>query len=220
MAGVKKNAVILVLLAGAACTPEAPPVSVSGPPVAATPRAPFPPGGAAASTVVPPFGSDGVRVTPNRGLSTEEHIWNFRVAMNVAALNCRGSSWDEITPNYNKMLKNFRNTLRIVNSNVDGEYRKRFGSSGKRKRDSRTTELYNYFALPAVKRDYCNAALQKSRDVSALPVKRDAFRDYAIGGLNDIDKVFIDFYNAYAQYQIDKASWEAKYGAQSVAPST
>jgi len=209
----KRNAAILVLLAGAACTPKAPPV-VTPPPVTYAPRAPLPPGGAAASTVLPAYGADGVRITPNRGLSTEEHIWNFRVALNVAALNCRGGAWDELVTNYNATLKTFKNTLRIVNSNVDAEYRSKHGGGGKRVRDTKTTELYNYFALPAVKSDYCNAALQKSRDVQAFTT-RQQFRDYAIGGLNDIDRVFLDFYDSYAKYQTDLANWNAQYNAPS-----
>lgn len=215
MVSAKTKIVAMVGLIGvAACEPVAPPAPIAPPP-AATPRAPLPPGGAAASTVLPPMGVDGVRTTPNRGLSTEEHIWNFRVALNVAALNCRGAAWDEITTNYNRMLGNFKNTLRIVNSNVDREYSQKHGRSGKRIRDTKTTELYNYFALPAVKANYCNTSLAKSREVSALPVKREAFRSYAIGGLNDIDRVFLDFYDAYAQYQVDLANWNARYNPQS-----
>ncbi len=205
---------VVGLMAVAACTPVAPPAPI-GPPPTAAPRAPLPPGGAAASTVLPPMGVDGVRTTPNRGLSTEEHIWNFRVALNVAALNCRGAAWDEITTNYNSMLRNYKNTLRIVNGNVDREYSKKHGRSGKRVRDTKTTELYNYFALPAVKANYCNTSLAKSREVSALPVEREAFRAYAIGGLNDIDRVFLDFYDAYAQYQVDMANWNARYNPPS-----
>lgn len=212
--GKKRNAAVLLLLAGAACTPDAPPPAVTPPPVQYTPRAPLPPGGAASSTVLPAYGADGVRVTPNRGLSTEEHIWNFRVALNVAALNCRGGAWDELVGNYNATLRTFKNTLRIVNSNVDAEYRQRHGGSGKRVRDSKTTELYNYFALPAVKNNFCNTALQKSREVQPF-TKRQEFRDYAIGGLNEIDRVFLDFYDSYAQYQVDLANWNAKYNTPS-----
>lgn len=214
MSGLKRISAAFGIMAVAACTtPQAPPVSTPPPPVV-TPRVPLPPGGAAASTVLPAFGTDGVRITPNRGLSTEEHIWNFRVALNVAALNCRGPVWDEIITNYNTMLKNYKNTLRIVNTNVDREYRQQYGSGSKRVRDSKSTELYNYFALPAVKADYCNTALAKSREVSALPIEREAFRNYAIGGLNDIDRVFLDFYDAYAQYEVDLANWNARYNPQ------
>jgi len=213
MSGLIKILAAFGILAVAACTPPAPPVSTAPPPVV-TPRVPLPPGGAAASTVLPAYGADGVRITPNRGLTTEEHIWNFRVALNVAALNCRGPVWNEIITNYNSMLKNYKNTLRIVNANVDREYRNKYGADSNRVRDSKSTELYNYFALPAVNAEYCNTALAKSREVSALPIEREAFRNYAIGGLNDIDRVFLDFYDAYARYEIDLANWNAQYNPQ------
>jgi hypothetical protein len=214
----KQLAGIIFLLGVTACQPApAPrPVPVPPPVVArpAPPPAPLPPGGAAASTVVPPFGVDGVRVTPNRGLSTEEHIWNFRIAQNVAALNCRGVTWDELGRNYNQMLVSYKNTLAKVNTAVDAQYRARHGGGGLRIRDTQTTQLYNYFALPTVRAEFCNTALQKSREVLALtPVTSDGFRSFAITGLNDLDRIFINFFDSYAQYEAALAAWQAKYGS-------
>ena len=78
-----------------------PPMIVTPPP---PPPMPLPPGGAASSTRLPGYGADGVRVTPNRGLSRDEAIWNFRAAINVAALNCQGPVWGVIAQNYNRMI--------------------------------------------------------------------------------------------------------------------
>lgn len=225
MAGMhKKLAGIVILLGVAACQPAAPPAPTPPPPVVVAPPAPppppLPPGGAASSTVVPPFGVDGVRVTPNRGLSTDEHIWNFRIAQNVAALNCRGVTWDEIGQNYNQMLVSYKNTLAKVNKAVDAQYRATHGAGGLRIRDTQTTQLYNYFALPTVRAEFCNAALQKSREVLALtPVTSDGFRSFAIPGLNDLDRIFINFFDAYAQYEAALAAWQAKYAAPPVTTS-
>ena len=219
----KKLAGIVFVLAAAACQPVPPPV-VTPPPAVAPPAPvrPLPPGGAAASTVVPPLGVDGVRVTPNRGLSTDEHIWNFRIALNVAALNCRSYTWDEIGRNYNQMLGSYKNTLSRVNRAVDAQYRKEHGGrSGLRVRDTQTTQLYNYFALPTVKSEFCNAALQKTREILALaPVTSEGFRTYAYSGLNDLDGIFINFFNAYAQYEIDVAAWDAQYAPTPTPTST
>lgn len=90
--GMKNLAAIIMVTAVAACAPA--PVKVAPPPIPLPapppPAMPLPPGGAALSMTIPPVGLDGVRVTPNRGLSRDEQIWHFRSALNVAALNCQG----------------------------------------------------------------------------------------------------------------------------------
>ena len=221
-----KLACVFALGTVAACAPKpvvAPtpvptpaPVVVLPPPP--PPAMPLPPGGAAASTVLPAYGPDGVRITPNRGLSRDEAIWNFRAALNVAALNCQGPVWGVIAQNYNRMIVVHKAQLTRTNTAVDTEYRKRFaGQNALRVRDTRTTELYNYFALPPVRETFCNLALQKSNEVLAVPIA--GFADYSIAGLGDIDNIFLGFYDAYAQYQRDLADWNLKYGPQPV-PAT
>ncbi len=54
----------------------------AGPPVA--------PDGMAASFAPPSQDADGY-LTPNRGLAAAETAWHLRVALNVAALGCRGT---------------------------------------------------------------------------------------------------------------------------------
>ncbi|MEE9433667.1 MAG: hypothetical protein V3V15_05465 [Sphingorhabdus sp.] len=217
--GNKKLAGIVFVLAATACQPVVLPAPTPPPVVIPPPPAmPLPPGGAASSTVVPPFGVDGVRVTPNRGLSRDEHIWNFRIALNVAALTCRGFVWGEIALNYNTMLKQFKRPLAKVNRAVDAQYRRDHGGRrGLRARDTQTTELYNYFSQPPVKSEYCDTSLQKSREVlTQLP---EAFGDFSITGLNDLDRIFINFYDAYAQYEIDLAAWQTQYGPPPTEPA-
>ncbi len=221
----KKLAGVIFVLAAAACQPI-PPAVTPPPPIVVAPPAPppmpLPPGGAAASTVVPPLGLDGVRMTPNRGLTRDEHLWNFRIALNVAALNCWGPVWGEIAQNYNQILPRYKNTLARINRAVDSEYISKHGArrTGQRARDEASTALYNYFALPPVKSAFCNKALEKSRGVLALdPVTRAGFEEYAFTGLNDIDRIFVDFYDAYAQYEIDLANWHARYGTPQPASS-
>ncbi len=213
-------ALVFAIGAVAACTPKPPPKPlpiplpppvVVLPPPPPVPSMPLPPGGAAASTKLPAYGLDGLRITPNRGLSREEAIWNFRSAINVAALNCQGPVWGVIAQNYNSMIVLHKARLSQTNTAVDNEYRKRFaGQNALRVRDSRTTELYNYFALPPIREQYCNAALLKSQEAIAVP--STAFPEYAIGALTDIDGIFLNFYDAYAKYQIDIVDWNLKYG--------
>jgi hypothetical protein len=160
---------------------------------------------------LPAYGVDGARMTPNRGLSREEAIWNFRSAINVAALNCQGPVWGVVAQNYNKMIVVHKARLNQSNLAVDNEYRKRFaGQNALRVRDTRTTELYNFFALPPVREEFCNAALRKSGEVLAVPT--NAFPEYAMGALNDIDGIFQRFYDAYAKYERDLADWNLKHG--------
>jgi hypothetical protein len=216
----KNLAFIFVIGTVAACAPKpAPkPVPVPPPPVIVVPPPPppvmpLPPGGAASSTKLPAYGADGVRITPNRGLSREESIWNFRAAINVAALNCQGPVWGVIAQNYNKMIVVHKARLAQANTAVDNEYRKRFpGQNALRVRDSRSTELYNFFALPPVREEYCNVSLRKSEE--ALTVPTTAFPEYAIGALGDIDAIYLRFYDAYVQYEKDLADWKLKYGPQ------
>jgi hypothetical protein len=215
----KNLALVFVIGSVAACGPKPPPAPVPVPPPAPViiapppppPAMPLPPGGAAASTKLPAYGVDGVRTTPNRNLSRDEAIWNFRAAINVAALNCQGPVWGVIAQNYNRMIVLHKVQLSKANIAVDNEYRKRFpGQNALRVRDGRTTELYNFFALPPVREEYCNTALRKSEEVLALPLT--AFPEYAIGALGDVDGIYLRFYDAYAQYERDLADWNARYG--------
>ena len=211
-------ALVFVIGAVVACGPKPlpiplpvpPPPVIYVPPPPPPPVMPLPPGGAASSTRLPAYSADGLRITPNRGLSRDESIWNFRAAINVAALNCQGPVWGAIAQNYNRMIVIHKTRLTQVNTAVDNEYRKRFvGQNALRVRDTRTTELYNYFALPPVREAFCNAALSKSQEAIAVPV--EAYSEYAIGGLTDFDNIFLNFYDAYAKYQIDIAAWNLQF---------
>jgi len=204
---------LTAIVAGCAAAPApAPvrpaPVVVAPPPP--PPAMPLPPGGAAVTMKVPAIGVDGVRVTPNRGISREENIWHLRAALNVAALNCQGPVWGEIAQNYNRYLQVHKSRLAQTNKAVDGEYVKRFpGQNALRVRDTAMTDLYNYFALPPVRAEFCDRSLLKSREVVALPLT--ALPEYSFGALADLDAVFINFFNAFEQYQRDLADWNAKY---------
>lgn len=42
-------------------------------------------------------------------------------------------------------------------------------------------------------------------------VPKEALPEYAIGGLTDIDGIFVRFYDAYVQYERNLADWNMKY---------
>lgn len=217
------TAIIFSVAAVSACAPAPKPVVVAPPPPVivpppAPPRMPLPPGGAATSMRIPVIGVDGIRVTPNRGLSRDENIWHFRSALNVAALNCQGPVWGQIATQYNKFIVVHKARLSQASKAVDREYVKRYpGQNGLRVRDTKLTDLYNYFALPPVRSEYCDAALRKVTEVNGVPTT--ALPEYAIGGLGDIDGIFIRFFDAYAQYERDLADWNMKYATKPAAPA-
>jgi hypothetical protein len=204
--------VVFVFGALAACAPK--PAPIPPPPrvvVAPTPPArPLPPAGAATTMLVPTLGIDGIRKTPNRGISRDESIWHFRSAINVAALNCQGPVWNTIADNYNRYITVHKTRLKTASKTVDGEYKLRYpAENGLRVRDTKMTDLYNYFSLPTVKQEYCDAALAKSTEVLAIPSA--ALPEYSIGALGDIDGIFIRFFDAYARYEVALADWNQKY---------
>lgn len=212
--------IVFAVAAVSACAPvpapvviaPPPPVVAPPPPPPPPPAMPRPPRGAATSMKVPSIGPDGVRVTPNRGLSRDEQIWHFRSALNVAALNCQGPVWGQIATQYNKFILTHKVQLSKSSKAVDREYVARYpGQNGLRVRDTKLTDLYNYFALPPIRSEYCDAALRKVTEANMVPLA--ALPEYAIGGLSDLDGIFIRFYDSYAQYERDLADWNMKYGS-------
>jgi hypothetical protein len=110
---------------------------------------------------------------------------------------------------------------RLAQSNkaVDAEYVKRFrGQNALRVRDTHSTDLYNYFALPPVRAEFCDKSLAKSREIIAIP--STALPEYSFGALADLDAVFINFYNAFEKYKVDIVEWNARYGPQPVAQAS
>ena len=211
----KDLAAIILVGAVAACAPAPVKVVPLPPSPALTPAMPLPPGGAAVSMTIPPIGLDGVRVTPNRGLSRDEQIWHFRSALNVAALNCQGPVWGQIAKEYNKFIVIHKVLLSKTSKAVDREYVKRYPKqNGLRIRDTKLTDLYNYFALPPVRAQYCDMSLRKLTEANQVP--KEALAEYAMGGLTDIDTLFVNFYDAYVKYQGDLADWNMKYAPKPV----
>ncbi len=205
--------------------PVPPPPAVKViPPPPPQPIRPYPPGGAAPNIVLPAKDPMGVWTTPNLGLTRNEALWNFRSAINVAALVCRGIPYANMTPNYNKLLAKHKTKLATVNRAIDAEYKKRFpGKNALRLRDTRSTALYNFYALPAVHFQFCDAALVKVTETLDIP--STALSEYSVGALADIDQLFQDFYSQYAQYQVQYSeyllkldAWNLQYGPKPVAP--
>jgi hypothetical protein len=204
-----------LLLASAAmllngCARRAPEVAVAPPAppppvVVAAPR-PVPPLGAAATLTIPPAMPDGGYATVNRALSADAALWHLRSALNVAALQCDVADPTGVA-RYNQLLKVHAARFAAAHRALTAEYRAGGGDWQDRFDDS-MTRVYNYFAQPPVRAQFCATALPMLAQVADLPAGGlDAF---AAPGLASLDQPFVDFYRAYDRYRVELAQWEAK----------
>lgn len=206
----------LALLAGCVTPPPPPPpppAPVPTPTPAPIPSRPTPPDGAALSTPVPPIGPDGVRLTVNAHLSAAATTWNLRSGLNVAALNCLEPEYAPILAAYKVMLTGQQRKLAAANKAVEAEFRGRYGAAAYRnEQDQYMTQVYNYFALPPVRHQFCATATEISNNYMLLPP--DDLDAYAAVMLPKLEMVFTDFYTRFENYRLAVADWDARYGAQ------
>lgn len=196
--------------------PAAPPPPPPAPPAPVIPPRPYPPLGASPNLVLPPLGANGMYAQINAGNSSNQTIWNFRSAYNVAALNCLQPQHAQIVVNYRDFLRKHAVGLGAANRAVDAEFRRRFGAGFVRQREAYMTKVYNFYAFPPTVSNFCDAALAVSNEANAiLPAQLNAF---AATSLPKLDLVFENFYRSYAQYRVDLAAWDARYLRPAVAP--
>lgn len=189
----------------AVAPPPPPPVPV------APPRMPTPPSNAVSAMAIPSLRADGLRDTPMRDIDDNEKLWYFRAAFNVAALNCQNAEHFRIADDYNQFLKTHKRELDRINKVVEEKYRKRYGAGFARIRDTENTQVYNFFAFPPVKGDFCNAALILGQEAVALPSKD--LVAFSVRALPTLEGVFDRFYASYESYQSDLQKWIALYGS-------
>lgn len=161
------------LLALAACHRAQPvPIAVAPEPAPAIAYAPPPP---------PP-------ISPiNRNLSQAATVWHFRVALNVAALACRGADEAAIIAGYNAMLKQRVAVLGAAQTALSAEYRAR-GGDWQDAYDDAMTRLYNFFSQAQARDDFCAIA---ASTLNALPgVLPEATAQFAAERLPLLDAPF------------------------------
>lgn len=204
-------------LLGACATPAPVPAPAPPPPppqvVEAVPYRPLPPSGAAYVMDVPPMGTAGRRITVNSNLSDDQLVWNLRSAWNVAALNCLAPEYDPILQGYRAFLKDNVRPLKRVNDRIEQSFASRFRArrDAMVARDGYTTQVYNYFALPAARAGFCRAALDMAnRALAAPPTDPLAF---ARANFDALLMPFETFFAEYEAYQRASAAWDAKWGA-------
>ncbi len=163
---------------------------------------------------IPPRNAQGQRLTINRELNDDEKVWHFRSAWNVAALNCLGDPYGPILEGYRAYVIDNSTVLRRVNDRVEQDYRKRERSrrAALLAREEHMTRVYNFFALPSARADFCRAVLDiANRLLAAPPEDAEAF---ALGNFDQLERPFDAFFSAYEAYQRNSAEWDARYGAR------
>lgn len=209
--------VTIALLAG--CTrptppaPPAPPSAVIVPPAPAPAPMPMPvpPNQAAPNLIIPITDIAGRRLTPNVDLSPQQALWQLRIGLNVAALNCRGPNDQILINNYSTFLRNNRAAIAAAERWVIRDQGTKTGTNGIAARDSLSTRLYNYFAQPPVQQSFCPIATSIAAMAAVEPTAN--ILNFAPARLAELDQPFVDFYAAYSRYQIDYATWAARQPA-------
>jgi hypothetical protein len=163
---------------------------------------------------IPPRDETGQRRTINSGLNANETLWHFRSGWNVAALNCTRPEHAAVTDGYRNFLERNARALTAANEALDRDYRRSAGSSreGLLARELHMTMVYNYFASPAARADFCDTALAVANEMAVA--EPASLTDFATSGLARYEQAFERFYTMYEQYQRASADWDMRYGAQ------
>ncbi len=204
----------MALAALAACaTPPPPPPPAPPPPVIVLPPPPppmprpTPPNQSAPDLIIPASDLNGRRLTPNVDLTPEQALWQFRIGLNVAALNCRGPDDQILIDNYSRFLSNNRRAIAAAERAVIAELARQTGTNGIAVRDSLSTRLYNYFAQPPVTAQFCPIAFNLAGLAAVEPTA--TILPFAAVRMGELDQPFVDFYNAYARFQADMILWQS-----------
>lgn len=209
----RKIIVAGLLASVAACAPKPPPPAPrppAPPPVAIViPPRPIPPGNASTTQMLPARGLDGRFVTANSNIVGDRAFWQLKIGLNVAAIGCRGLEETTLVSAYNNIIKTHGKLIRSTEKTVIGQLGKETRTNGTAARDRLSTQLFNYFAQPPAQRDFCMRANEIAQLVSTTPASQVVA--IAPEQLVRLDQPFVDFYEAYARYQVDAAAWDAKY---------
>ena len=126
----------------------------------------------------PPLAVAPPPVSPiNRSLSPAATVWHLRVALNVAALACRGEAEAQIVADYNGLLRGRASELGTVQRTLSAEFKAR-GGDWQDSYDDAMTRLYNFFSQAQVRDDFCRTAAGVLAEARTLPAAElPAFAD-------------------------------------------
>ena len=162
---------------------------------------------------IPRIDATGVRQTVNANLSEDAMVWHVRSGWNVAALNCNGPQYQPILDAYGAYINGNKSALSGVNSRREAFYRDEAGTrrGGIMLRETRLTSVYNYFALPPARSQFCRTMLQIAQETQATPVTDVV--TFSAQALPRMEAAFESFFTSYERYEQDSAAWDAAYGA-------
>ncbi len=166
------------------------------------------PGYAAPNLILPPRDAQGDFVTPNRELTGHDAFWNLRIALNVAAIGCRHAGSLQLIADYNNIIARHGNLIRAAEGSV-------ISRTGVSARDRKSTKMFNYFAQPPAQKQFCPVAGVIAQQMSGMTSAKAV--EMAPAMLAEIDRPFVDFYHAYARYQVDLAAWRSGRGSVQMA---
>jgi hypothetical protein len=208
------TATFVLMLAACAPTPPKPlpaPAPAPAPaPVVVIPPRPLPPGNAAVTQQLPPRDAvSGRYITINSGITGERAFWQLKTGLNVAAIGCRGPEEATLVAAYNQIIKAHTRTIQAAEKKVIADLGKASRTTGVKERDRLSTQLFNYFAQPPAQRGFCDRALVIAQTVATTPSAQLVAN--ATDQLAALDMPFVDFYEAFARYQVEVAAWDARY---------
>ncbi|OWK30248.1 hypothetical protein [Sphingomonas dokdonensis] len=124
-------------------------------------------------------------ITPiNRGLTQAATVWHMRVALNVAALACRGAQEAVIVQRYNAMLATHKTTLAGAESQLEAQFRAG-GGDWQDRYDDAMTKLYNFFSQAQAREGFCTAAVATLTEAERLqPGELPAFANAVLPTLD------------------------------------
>ncbi len=147
-------------------------------------------------------------VTPNRGLSPEETVWHVRVALNVAALGCRGADGPATVDGYNALLTGSKQVLADAVTAMGARYKARYGSAWQARYDDAMTKLYNFWALPPVQGKFCGTALTVLRE--SATVTPATFQAFAASALPRLEAPMVAFFGEFETYIAAREAWRTR----------
>ena len=179
--------------------------------------APLPPTGVAL-TFVPPARDDAGYRTPNRALTPEETTWHVRVALNVAALGCRGPEEAATVAAYNALLKTDAPALAAAATAMEGQFKTRHGAQWQARYDDDMTRLYNFFAQPPAQAGFCETATALLRESAA--VAPADFPAFAAAALPRLEAPFLTFFATFDAYRTSLAAWKTRHATVMIATAS
>jgi len=98
-------------------------------------------------------------------------VWNYRAALNVAALQCRYSPFLRTSERWNAIIQQHKRELDQVNAKMESAFRRINGpKDGPRAYDKYNTRLWQNFAVLSSQAGFCNAAANSGWMALATPM--------------------------------------------------